>query len=48
MLSSKAGAMLHPTSSRSRRGRGGYASMLHHALDPIPIACEIATALHRW
>jgi hippurate hydrolase len=27
------------------QGRGGHASMPHHALDPIPIACEIVTAL---
>src|SRR5262245_47624794 len=27
------------------RGRGGHASMPHHALDPIPIACEIVMAL---
>jgi hippurate hydrolase len=27
------------------RGRGGHASMPHHALDPIPIACEVVTAL---
>ncbi len=27
------------------RGRGGHASMPHHTLDPIPIACEIVTAL---
>jgi hippurate hydrolase len=27
------------------RGKGGHASMPHHALDPIPIACEIVTAL---
>ncbi len=26
-------------------GRGGHASMPHHALDPIPIACEIVVAL---
>lgn len=26
-------------------GRGGHASMPHHALDPIPIACEIVLAL---
>jgi amidohydrolase len=25
--------------------RGGHASMPHHALDPIPIACEIVTAI---
>jgi amidohydrolase len=27
------------------RGRGGHASMPHHAVDPIPVACEIVTAL---
>jgi hippurate hydrolase len=27
------------------RGRGGHASMPHHALDPIPIACEIVGAI---
>ena len=27
------------------RGRGGHASMPHHALDPIPVACEIVLAL---
>jgi hippurate hydrolase len=27
------------------RGKGGHASMPHHALDPIPVACEIVTAL---
>jgi hippurate hydrolase len=27
------------------RGRGGHASMPHHAGDPIPVACEIVTAL---
>jgi amidohydrolase len=27
------------------RGRGGHASAPHHALDPIPVACEIVTAL---
>jgi hippurate hydrolase len=27
------------------RGRGGHASMPHHATDPIPIACEIVTGL---
>lgn len=26
-------------------GRGGHASMPHHAVDPIPIACEIVTAI---
>jgi hippurate hydrolase len=27
------------------QGRGGHASMPHHALDPIPIACEIVGAI---
>lgn len=27
------------------RGRGGHASMPHQALDPIPVACEIVTAM---
>ncbi|MGE5203418.1 MAG: M20 metallopeptidase family protein [Acidobacteriota bacterium] len=26
-------------------GRGGHASMPHHAIDPVPVACEIVTAL---
>ncbi len=26
-------------------GRGGHASMPHHALDPVPVACEIVQAL---
>jgi amidohydrolase len=47
MLSSKAGAMLASADvvKVDVRGRGGHASMPHHALDPIPIACEIVTAL---
>ena len=27
------------------RGRGGHASMPHQALDPIPVACEIVSAI---
>jgi hippurate hydrolase len=27
------------------RGKGGHASMPHHAIDPIPVACEIVSAL---
>ena len=27
------------------QGRGGHASAPHHAVDPIPIACEVVTAL---
>lgn len=30
------------------RGRGGHASMPHDALDPIPIACEIVTAIQTF
>ena len=29
----------------SIKGRGGHASMPHEAVDPIPVACEIVTAL---
>ena len=29
-------------------GRGGHASMPHDALDPIPIACEIVTAIQAY
>ncbi len=30
------------------RGRGGHASMPHHANDPIPVACEIVQAVQTW
>ena len=30
------------------QGRGGHASMPHHANDPIPVACEIVQALQTW
>ncbi len=29
-------------------GKGGHASMPHHAVDPIPVACEIVLALQSW
>ncbi len=47
MLSSKAGPLLASADvvKIEVRGRGGHASMPHQALDPIPIACEIVTAL---
>ncbi len=47
ILSSKAGPMLASADvvKIEVRGRGGHASMPHHALDPIPIACQIVTAL---
>ncbi|HTO59561.1 MAG TPA: M20 family metallopeptidase [Pseudomonadales bacterium] len=50
MLSSKAGPLL-ASADRLKievRGRGGHASMPHQALDPIPVACEIVTALQTW
>jgi hippurate hydrolase len=30
------------------RGRGGHASMPHHANDPIPVACEVVHAFQTW
>jgi amidohydrolase len=47
ILSSKPGPMLASADvvKIEVRGRGGHASMPHHALDPIPIACQIVTAL---
>jgi amidohydrolase len=30
------------------RGRGGHASMPHHANDPIPVACEVVGALQTF
>jgi hippurate hydrolase len=30
------------------RGRGGHASMPHHAADPIPVACQIVGALQTF
>jgi amidohydrolase len=47
MLSSKPGPLLASADvvKIEVRGRGGHASMPHHALDPIPVACEIVTAL---
>jgi len=49
-LSSKAGPLL-ASADRVKidvHGRGGHASMPHQALDPVPIACEIVTALQTW
>jgi hippurate hydrolase len=30
------------------RGKGGHASMPHLAVDPMPVACEIVTAIHAF
>ena len=46
-LVSRPGALLASADSFQIEltGRGGHASMPHDALDPIPVACEIVTAL---
>ncbi|MGH8675368.1 MAG: M20 metallopeptidase family protein [Burkholderiales bacterium] len=46
-LGSKAGPMLASSDALMIRvrGRGGHASMPHHAIDPVPVACEIVNAL---
>jgi hippurate hydrolase len=43
----KAGPMLASADKLTVRvlGKGGHASMPHHAIDPVPVACEIVTAL---
>ncbi len=30
------------------KGKGGHAAMPHDCIDPIPVACEIVTALQTW
>jgi hippurate hydrolase len=47
VFASRAGPLLASADRIKVRvvGRGGHASMPHDALDPIPIACEIVTAL---
>ncbi|MBR0553632.1 M20 metallopeptidase family protein [Stakelama marina] len=30
------------------RGKGGHGAMPHDCIDPIPVACEIVTALQTW
>jgi amidohydrolase len=47
LITSRAGPMLASSDSVDIivRGRGGHASAPHVALDPIPVACEIVTAL---
>lgn len=46
----KGGAMLASADKVqiSVHGKGGHASMPHHAVDPIPVACEIVTALQNF
>jgi len=46
-VASRAGALLAAADAFvvEVTGKGGHASMPHHALDPIPVACEIVSAL---
>ncbi len=46
-LASKAGALLASADAFTIRliGRGGHASMPHDTIDPVPVACEIVTAI---
>jgi amidohydrolase len=47
---SKPGALLASadTLMATIRGRGGHGAMPHDCLDPVPVACEIVTALQTW
>ena len=49
-VATRAGALLASTDDFEieLRGRGGHASMPHDAADPIPVACELVTALQSW
>jgi len=50
VITAKAGAMLASadTFSIQVRGKGGHASMPHLAVDPMPVACEIALAINAF
>jgi hippurate hydrolase len=50
MFTGRAGPLLASADQLRIRvvGRGGHASMPHDALDPIPIACEIVSAIQAW
>ncbi|MEO9132481.1 MAG: M20 family metallopeptidase, partial [Sphingomonas sp.] len=47
MVCSRPGALLASTDALNItvRGKGGHAAMPHDGIDPIPVACEIVTAL---
>jgi len=47
---SRAGPLLASTDALNItvRGRGGHAAMPHECVDPIPVACEIVTALNAF
>ena len=50
VFASREGALLASSDTISIRitGAGGHASMPHDAVDPIPVACEIVTALQTF
>lgn len=50
VFGSRSGTMLasSDTVEITVRGRGGHASMPHDAVDPIPVICEIVTALQSF
>ena len=50
MVATKGGAIMASADELfvTVNGRGGHASMPHHANDPIPVACEIVQALQTW
>ena len=50
MVVSRAGTLMASTDTLRARivGRGGHAAMPHDCLDPIPMACEIVTALQTY
>lgn len=50
MVIGRAGAMMASTDTLRATiiGRGGHAAMPHQCIDPIPVACEIVTALQTY
>ena len=50
VISGRAGPLLASADTFAIRvvGRGGHASMPHDALDPVPVACEIVTAIQSF
>ena len=50
LVVSRAGTLMASTDTlrATIRGRGGHAAMPHDCLDPIPVACEIVTALQTF
>ncbi len=49
-IASKAGALLASADGLAiqLKGRGGHASMPHDTIDPVPVACEIVTAIQAF